>query len=113
MNQLEPCPTCHRHVRIDETACPFCAGALDFSEVVPRVSPRVRLGRAATFAFGMVTSACGSDAPKPDAHPADAHVVDAPRDAAGPDAYFDPDGGGVAIYCAAPTPDGGTTDRKS
>lgn len=113
MNQLEPCPSCHRHVRIDETACPFCAGALDFSDVAPRVSPRVRLGRAATFAFGVVASACGGDDPKPDARPLDAHVVDAPKDAPEADAFFDPDGGGVAIYCAAPTPDEGNTGKKS
>jgi len=113
MNQLEPCPHCHRHVRIDEASCPFCAGAVAFADIAPRVSPRVRLGRAATFAFGMVASACGHDDPKPDARPADAQVVDAPKDAPESDAYFDPDGGGVAIYCAAPTSDGGTTGTKS
>ena len=111
MNQLEPCPHCHRHVRVDETACPFCAGAVDFTGVAPRVLPRIRLGRAATFAFGIAASACGSDAPKPDARPADAHVVDAPHDAHAPDAFVDPDAG-VAIYSAAPT-DAGTAGTKS
>lgn len=33
------CPSCHRHVRVDEHACPFCAAALeaDFAPIEPGV----------------------------------------------------------------------------
>jgi hypothetical protein len=52
MNQLIPCPGCHRHVRQAETSCPFCSAALSFADAPAPVLPRTRLGRAATFAFG-------------------------------------------------------------
>ena len=67
MNQLVPCPSCARHVRQNEPACPFCSVELALGHVSPAVLPRVRLGRAATFAFGAslvgATSlvACGGD----------------------------------------------------
>lgn len=67
MSHLVPCPNCARHVRQNEEACPFCSTALSLSELPPPVLPRVRLGRAATFAFGAslvgATSlvACGGD----------------------------------------------------
>ena len=31
MSHLVPCPECNRHVRVTETACPFCALPLDLS----------------------------------------------------------------------------------
>jgi hypothetical protein len=52
MNQLVPCPSCARHVRQSESACPFCSVELALGNVSPAALPRVRLGRAATFAFG-------------------------------------------------------------
>lgn len=67
MTQLIPCPTCHRHIRQTEVACPFCDAALSLGDVPPPLLPRARLGRAATFAFGAsVVSAttfvgCGDD----------------------------------------------------
>jgi len=121
MTRLEPCPHCHRHVEITETACPFCARPLadDFADLPPRATPRARLGRAATFAFGVAALAqggCGDDTTrKPpdaaavDASPDAAAAVDASPDAGTPDADYD--GGNVPIYAAAPTPDGGTTSR--
>jgi hypothetical protein len=114
MNQLEPCPHCHRHVSVSETSCPFCTRSLAdaFANRAPRVAPRVRLGRAATFAFGMLAmtqAGCSVDPRKPP--PPDAAMV--PTDA-GPDAGIPPDAdydGGVPIYAAAPTRDGGATSR--
>ena len=103
MTDLEPCPRCDRHVRVTETACPFCAVALDFADREPRALPRARLGRAATFAFGVIAttqSACGDNKT---GHPA-------PVDAAAP-ADSSIDAGNVPIYAAAPTPDGGNTGR--
>ncbi len=112
MNQLEPCPHCDRHVKISESSCPFCMGSLAevFAHRAPRVAPPTRLGRAATFAFGVLAvtqGACdiGPRQPSPDAAsiPIDA-VPDAGIEV---DAYYDYDSG-VPIYAAAPTPDGGT-----
>lgn len=52
MNHLVPCPSCARHVRQSEASCPFCAVELALGHVSSPAVPRVRLGRAATFAFG-------------------------------------------------------------
>lgn len=52
MNQLVPCPECSRHVRKNETTCPFCGQALALAHLPAPAVPRRRLGRAATFAFG-------------------------------------------------------------
>jgi hypothetical protein len=79
MNHLVPCPSCARHVRQSEPACPFCSVQLALGHVSPPALPRSRLGRAATFAFGAslvgATSlvACGgeSETSKPDGGGAD------------------------------------------
>lgn len=52
MNHLVPCPSCARHVRQSEAMCPFCSVELALEHLSPPPLPRVRLGRAATFAFG-------------------------------------------------------------
>src|SRR5580704_2008427 len=67
MRSLVLCPSCHRHVESDETACPFCQAAL-----VPSPDPRAchgpcsghtspRLGRLAMIAAGatLLCAACG------------------------------------------------------
>lgn len=56
-----PCPSCRRHVRSGDSACPFCASALPSdhaSRAIPR--PTARLGRGALFAFAVSVTACGS-----------------------------------------------------
>ena len=71
MIQLELCSGCQRHVRVTETACPFCGRALDFATTPAAALPKNRLSRAATFAFGAsivgVTTvvACGGDDTSP------------------------------------------------
>jgi hypothetical protein len=107
---LLPCPSCGRHVRRTETACPFCAGAIAFRDApLPRL-PEVRLGRAATFAFGAavatsVAACSGSVTPAYGAPAIDASSgVDAGStvDAANPvDANIDT-GNGAAAYGIAP-----------
>lgn len=105
MTQLEPCPHCHRHVKVSETACPFCACDLAdaFANLAPRPLPRARLGRAAVFAFGVVATSqagCGDNTkiePPPDAVSQPAHDADVDGD--------------VAIYAATPTPDPGDTSQ--
>ena len=67
MIDLAPCPSCHRHVRIDETACPFCATALSPGE--PRTLRRGRFSRAAVFAGAALVSTaagCGGKSKGPD-----------------------------------------------
>ena len=110
MTQLEPCPHCNRHVKVSETSCPFCAGALAdaFANRAPRVAPRARLGRAAVFAFGVVATtqvACGDNTKVSPSQDAASIPADAPADAT-------LDGGEVPIYAAAPTLNkDGTTSR--
>jgi hypothetical protein len=66
VDRLLPCPSCDRHVRASEAACPFCAAALPValrsSQPLPR-SPATRLSRAALFALGTsaaaLAAACG------------------------------------------------------
>lgn len=64
MDRLSPCPSCRRHVNVNEEICPFCARDLDFSELPPLVRPRERLSRAAALSFGAglvsaLSGACG------------------------------------------------------
>jgi hypothetical protein len=66
MSDLVPCPSCSRHVRKHESACPFCSAELSLAHLPPPVLPRSRLGRAATFTFGATLAgaaliACGGE----------------------------------------------------
>ena len=66
MNELLPCPSCRRHVRKWEAACPFCTAELQLGNAPAPVLPRGRLSRAATFAFGATLAgaalvACGGE----------------------------------------------------
>jgi hypothetical protein len=94
MNPLVPCPTCDRHVRASETACPFCDSALP-TDLASRAVPPAnrRLNRAAAFTFAaslavvsasVSTAACGGVVEGPDDH-----------------------GGGQAMYGIARVDDGG------
>lgn len=67
MSDLEPCPACRRHVRIDEAACPFCAVALAGAE--PRGLSSTRVARAVVFAgaaLASVAAGCGGKQKAPD-----------------------------------------------
>lgn len=122
MSALTPCPSCGRHVRLTERACPFCATAIDLRSVAPRALPTQRLGRAALVTFGaiaMVTApGCGT-ATQPDDGGHDAYVggaVDAygaPADAWSAPVDAGTDGGAVAAYGGpmfdANLPDSGTS----
>jgi hypothetical protein len=61
-SSLYPCPSCNRHVRAHERACPHCEVTLSNSDV-PALAPRTtaRLGRAAMLALttGASIVACG------------------------------------------------------
>ena len=62
---LEPCPSCHRHVRTSETVCPFCSAAIAsaMASAPARVAPKGRLGRAALMSFGLTVGAAAAAAP--------------------------------------------------
>ena len=67
MSSLVPCPGCGRHVKSDDTACPFCQAALASQPSAnacqgPCCGHRSpRLGRAALMAAGaaLLCAACG------------------------------------------------------
>jgi len=101
MATLRPCPSCSRHARVGESACPFCGRELGdaFRRVPSPRAPAVgRLSRAALFAMGaggLAASACsGSPAygsPDPSCDPQCNYVapdpsLEANSDAAGEDA---------------------------
>jgi hypothetical protein len=98
-------------VLVSETACPFCTGSLAdaFADLAPRLAPRVRLGRAATLAFGALAMTQGACYEK-GSSPPDATALPVPVDAGVIPVDADLDGG-TPIYAAAPTPDGGTPTR--
>ena len=59
-SSLVPCPSCARHVRATERACPFCRSALSASlgaKVIPGATQR--LSRAAAFTFATTLAATG------------------------------------------------------
>ena len=117
---LVPCPSCARHVRASERACPFCRSVLPStlaSKAIPGATQR--LGRAAAFTFAATLAATGcSDDPAP---PADAAALDTGSATdTGPstdrgtdtgsatDTGFPTDDGGVAPLYGLPAPDSGT-----
>lgn len=63
--QLAPCPACARHVRVTESACPFCDAPLALESDRMLANGALRLGRAAMFVFrasaaaAMVATAAG------------------------------------------------------
>lgn len=74
---LAPCPSCHRHVRASEGACPFCAASL--GAAVPVAGSAGRMARGALFVFAASVAAsvagCGGSTTD-DPAPADTGRVD-------------------------------------
>jgi hypothetical protein len=116
---LVACPSCARHLRVNEAACPFCGAVLPDSvrESAPPQPPAVRLTRAALFAFGTGTLAlapgCSSSSPSPDA----GLVYAPPYGIAPPFPDGGTDDGGLGVGIAAyggsgvtPDSDGGASD---
>jgi hypothetical protein len=112
--RLLACPSCARHVRVTESACPFCAASLPeaFAAAPAPRAPTKRLSRAALYAFGAtsitVAAACSSGSGTP-AGDTDGSTADAPPDspsamplygAAAPDGGFDEDDGGPDVSAA-------------
>ncbi|MBX3213690.1 MAG: hypothetical protein KF850_16750 [Labilithrix sp.] len=57
---LLPCPSCARHVRSSESACPFCAASLTShaKRVVPAAGRRLERLAAFTFAATVTVTGC-------------------------------------------------------
>ncbi|MEO7035702.1 MAG: hypothetical protein ABI548_17360 [Polyangiaceae bacterium] len=105
MKHLVPCPECGRHVRVSETACPFCALPLDLAGTPEHRLPTSRLSRAATLAFGATLvsatalAGCGGDAETGTGSAAGAPGMST-AGAAGTSTAGASTGGGIAIYGA-------------
>ena len=118
---LVPCPSCDRHVRASESACPFCKNSLPEgmeSRAVPAATQR--LSRAAAFVFGatVAVTGCSSEVIETGGTGAGgggSNSSDATSGAGGAsaDAGPDDDGGTMALYGdpipsdAGPDDDGG------
>ena len=117
---LAPCPSCARHVRATETACPFCARSLPRG-LAARVPPAadVRLTRLAAFTFaasvavgaGAVVVACSGqtdDGGERDSGGVAPMYGEPPSDAAGGDGSDAArDTGGIAPMYGEPADSGG------
>ena len=59
---LFTCPSCQRHIRASEVACPFCGQATteSFRAQVSRPRPIARLSRAALFSLTTTAAAAGT-----------------------------------------------------
>jgi predicted RNA-binding Zn-ribbon protein involved in translation (DUF1610 family) len=106
---LTACPSCARHLRASEPACPFCGAKL--AERSPRIRalPTKRLARAAIFSFGAALAAaapgCGNSHRTDDAG---TDEEDAGYDAGSiaPPYGIPADDGGIApLYGGAPPED--------
>ena len=106
MSELNPCPSCKRHVRAADTVCPFCA--VPQPSRAPRMDGalgRPRLNRAAIFAAGAALagmSACSSTA-----NPTDAGVGGATGGGTGGTAGTTGGTGGAGGAGGTTVPDGG------
>ena len=112
---LVACPSCARHVRVSEQACPFCRTSLPAS-FAAAPGPRtvgVRLKRAALYAIGgTLTVACGGGLAQPMPGPQDgAPGFDAGDD--GADGYTGAPMYGAPAYGIAPLPEAGDDDVDS
>lgn len=61
-DRLLPCPSCARHVRASDTACPFCASALPEAPAMAATQSPGRLSRAALYAMGASAAAAAAAA---------------------------------------------------
>jgi hypothetical protein len=89
MAPLFPCPECNRHLRPNETTCPFCSADVRdaIANLRPRAIPTERLGRTALMAFAaanMGVAACGGEVTGPSPEPGTGGFVILPHYGAPP-----------------------------
>jgi len=100
---MHPCPSCARHVRSYETACPFCEAALPGRCERPDAPPlgRVASRAALTFFAAAAIAACGKTSTTNDPQPQITKYGGPPMDIA--DAQVvEPIPEPVAVYGPAP-----------
>ncbi|MGZ3423578.1 MAG: hypothetical protein ACXWUG_06460 [Polyangiales bacterium] len=103
-----PCPSCKRHVRSGDEACPFCASSMPGdARAIPALANGRRLGRSALFAFAVGVAGCSSSSDG-GGTTTDSGTADTGSKA---DAADEDTGGGMALY-GAPA-DTGTPDTGS
>lgn len=132
MSPLVPCPSCARHVRAAESACPFCATSLP-SDLAARAVPPAprRLERLAAFTFAatVAATACGGKSETPGEESVDGGTSSSSSSSssssgssgassgssgvAPPYGLPPEDGGGPAALYGAPAPDGGSSGGSS
>jgi hypothetical protein len=105
---LVPCPSCARHVRATERACPFCRTALSAAiaaKAIPGSAQRLSRAAAFTFAASLAATGCSSDAtPAPDAAAVDSGAATDSGATTDTGARADT---GTATDAGFPTDDGG------
>lgn len=105
-SHLSACPGCSRHVRVSESACPFCGATLSgaFRAAAAPAATPVGLGRAALYALGAtslaVAAACSSNVQPAYGGPPYPYIDAAP----------DADAGSPAPVYGAPPMDSGSGD---
>lgn len=65
MSELRVCDGCHRHVRVDDARCPFCAA----SQGASQRAARAMVITAITVAAGLSMQACYGGPPHPEPYP--------------------------------------------
>jgi hypothetical protein len=101
---LQPCESCARHVRISETACPFCGAAVASAPEAAAPAPFARpLSRAALLFMGVTAATGCSSAPSVMYGPAIIEDSGATVDSGG-EAI---DSGGATVDSGGGGPDGG------
>jgi len=118
---LHPCPSCARHLRSGETACPFCdaplpAGFGACTSVAPadRSPGRVKSRAAVLFFAATAATACGGQTAATSTGTGDGGHDAAARDGAAiDDAGEDVDAMPIAAYGPAPIRDSGARDAPS
>ncbi len=113
--RLVACPSCARHVRVSELACPFCRVALPsrLREVNAPTLPSVRLNRAALLALragalSVTTAACGGSVVTTSGNE-DSGSNDSASLAEGSGGGPPPDANFAVPYGLVPLPEGGST----
>jgi hypothetical protein len=88
-SRLLACPSCSRHVRADERACPFCAAVVpaSFAAAPAPRRPTRRLNRAALYAFGATSIGLAAACSGGSAGSDDAGGSDGEADVVGQPAY--------------------------
>ena len=67
--RLELCPGCERHIRSDESACPFCQQTVAFTCTGPCHGERALSRAAVVFLGAAALTACGKEEMKHDKGP--------------------------------------------